>query len=287
MLLTDERAPLLCPACGAPLAQQARTLVCAAGHTFDVAREGYVNLLLPGQARAAPGDEKAMLRARRRFLDRDLYRPLLEAIVGRVARCIGEAGFTAAHVVDAGCGEGAYLAALAAALRRRFEVVFTFTGIDVAREAARLAARRHDGIRFFVADINRSLLLPGQSVDVLLNVFAPRNPAEFHRVLKPGGLLLVVIPTPGHLRSLRERFGLLGVEPDKRQHVREQFEDGFALADVRRVAFPLALAGEALVDLVEMTPNYWHLTAETRQAVAQSPALATEAGFELLAFYRR
>lgn len=284
MLLTNDKHPLLCPVCAADLMQTDGALVCPAGHSFDVAREGYVNLLLSGGRR---GDEKAMLRARRRLLERGFYDPLSEAINEWVAQFIGDGGFTSAHIADAGCGEGFYLGVLAADLRERFQTVFTFTGIDVAKEAARLAARRYPDVRFVVADLNESLLLPDASVDVLLNVFAPRNPAEFARVLKPGGLLLVVIPTPAHLGGLRERFGLLSIEEDKRQHVVEQFEDGFTLAEVRRLDFPLALGGDDLLDLVYMTPNYWHLTDDTREALTASPRVETRAGFELLAFYRR
>lgn len=286
MQLSDESNPLLCPVCSAPLVQTSRVLTCPAGHSFDVAREGYVNLLAPEQARRAIlGDEKAMLLARRRFLEEDHYDPLSDAINETVIRHLGTAGLGAAHIVDAGCGEGAYLGALQAALEPR-EGEYHFTGIDIAKDAARLAARRCPGIRFVVADINGRLPLPDGSADVLLNVFAPRNPAEFRRLLRPGGLLLVVIPAPGHLASLRERFDLLGVEEDKRAHVAGQFAEGFSLYDTAELNFPLALDPDALLDLVQMTPNYWHLAPETREALAAAAPLETQAAFELLSFRR-
>lgn len=287
MRLSPDDNPLLCGVCGAPLSDSGRSLRCPTGHTFDVAREGYVNLLLPHQTRReVVGDDRAMLRARRRFLDRGFYRPLSEAINERVAEHIEGRTLAQAHIVDVGSGEGSYLAALKAHLEARFETAFTFTGVDIAKEAARLAARRYDGIRFVVADITVSLLLPEASVDVLLNVFAPRSPGEFYRVLRPGGLLLVVIPAPGHLASLREQFGLLGIEQDKREHVAAQFAEDFALADTRRIEYALALGRDDLLDLVEMTPNYWHLTPETRDALHASPGVETQAAFDLLAFRR-
>ncbi len=286
MRLSGEPDPLLCPVCGAPLAQRDGVLVCPAGHSFDIAREGYVNLLAPAQARRAIlGDEKAMLLARRRFLEAGHYAPLMAAINETVIRHVEAAHLHIAYIVDAGCGEGAYLGALQAALEPR-KGEYVFTGIDIAKDAARLAARRYPGIRFVVADITGRLPLPDASADVLLNVFAPRNPAEFRRVLAPGGLLLVVIPAPGHLASLRERFDLLGVEEDKRAHVAAQFTGGFTLDAAAELGFSLALDAAALLDLVQMTPNYWHLAPETREALASAAPLETQAAFELLSFRR-
>jgi 23S rRNA (guanine745-N1)-methyltransferase len=160
--------------------------------------------------------------------------------------------------------------------------------MDVSREAARLAAREHPGIHFFVANVNEKVLLSDDSVQVLLDVFAPRNAVEFDRVIAPDGLLLIVIPGPRHLANLRDELDILplGIEADKRQHVVEQFAGTFPRIEEHAVACEMSLTGADLADLVQMTPNYWHSSSQTWENVEAVESVQTEADFTILEFRR-
>lgn len=276
---------LTCPVCGEELVRNGRSLQCTHGHSFDLAREGYVNLYRPGRKQPAQlGDSSAMLRARRRFLEAGHYAPLAEAVGALAADFYaGRAGWeTETAVLDAGCGEGYYLGHVQAQLPG----VCCF-GLDVAKDAARLAARRYPQAHFIVADIWQQVPLVDGCVSVLLNIFAPRNAAAFARLTRPGALLLCVIPHPNHLANLREAFGLLEIENDKRQHVLAQLATHFAPVEARALRAPLHLDTSDLQALVAMMPSVRHLTAEQRTMLQQTPKFVTEAQFEILVLRRQ
>jgi len=270
--------------CEQALSRDASALVCPSGHAFDIAREGYVNLLTSRHStRGIEGDTLAMLAARRRFLEGGWYDPLLGAVTREVAAALADQSEPVVTsdarrcVAEVGCGEGHYLGGIARALG---DPPVAFVGADVSKGAARLASRRHPEATFIVADTNRRLYLRDGSVDVLLDIFAPRNPAEFSRVLAPGGVALVVIPSPSHLASLRRELGLLGVEEEKETRVVERFGGFFDLADRTELEFGLDLTADATRDLVEMGPNHWHASRKPDPCAGG----ATEASFVLLRF---
>ena len=272
---------LTCPVCHAPLMREDRAFRGAEGHSFDVAREGYVNLLAGRAAPPEAGDSRAMLRARQRFIAGGHYAPLVATLCGLAAEAAGER----ATLLDAGCGEGTYTAAVADVLAGHAEFGAA-VGIDIAKDAARIAAKQYAGVQFAVADVWARLPIADASVGVLLNVFAPRNPAEFARVVAPGGRLLVALPAPGHLAALRDTLDLIGIEEDKVEKVQAAFAEGFRLAAEERVTVPLALEAAALRDLVGMMPGSRHLTAEAETALAALPGWAGEARFVVLALDR-
>lgn len=235
------RRLLLCPVCGEPLDRAARTLACDRGHRFDAARQGYFNLLT-GKGSPFEGDTAEMVDAREQFLGSGHYAPLRRAVVAAALR-----QFPAPAVaLDAGAGTGYYLEGLADAVPGLFPVA-----LDISKVALRRAARRLPGGASIVWDVWRPLPLADGSVDVLLNVFAPRNPAEFVRVLAPGGCLVVVTPRPGHLAGLEAVGPLLSVPAQKADDVRAAF-DG-ALVETSRedldyaMQLPQDLARSALV----------------------------------------
>ncbi|MDN4611595.1 putative RNA methyltransferase [Arthrobacter burdickii] len=232
---------LLCPVCGEPLDRAARTLACDRGHRFDAARQGYFNLLT-GKGSPFEGDTAQMVDAREQFLGSGHYAPLRRAVVAAALR-----QFPApALALDAGAGTGYYLEGLADAVPGLFPVA-----LDISKVALRRAARRLPGGVSVVWDVWRPLPLADGSVDVLLNVFAPRNPDEFVRVLAPGGCLVVVTPRPGHLAGLEAVGPLLSVPAQKADDVRAAFEG--ALVETWRedldyaMQLPQDLARSALV----------------------------------------
>lgn len=281
---------LICPVCGGPLAGDGPALRCSRGHSFDRARAGYYHLLPAGHGRSKiRGDTREMVRARRRFLERGHYEPLLRRVQERVSREIqgrvsrevegrvsretpGRVSRDSqalawrervATILEAGCGEGYYIGGLA----RAIGAPCCFIGVDVSKDAVRLAARAHREVCFLVNDVKHRITVADRSVDVLLDVFAPRNPGEFARVVREGGLLLVVIPRDDHLRELRERLPLIGIEPGKRDRTAEQFAGAFRLESEEVVEYRRELGAEEVLDLVGMTPSAWHVGEELRAEV--------------------
>ncbi len=252
---------LRCPHCGEPLTQGESAWVCPGGHSFDRARQGYVNLLRPARAH---GDSMAMLRARRRLLDASWYAPLAEEVAATVGAWLRGPGrripLEARAWVECGCGEGYYLRYLAGALEPELSAgSWRLYGFDLARDAVRMAAGRRysgSGATLFVANMWDRLPFADAGVGATLVIFAPRNPAELTRIVAPGGLLLIVTPAPEHLVEARAALPwLLTPEPEKSARLRATLSPTFTLASERAVSFTLALDAEALADMAEMTPH--------------------------------
>ncbi len=279
---------LRCPVCATAMERVQHVLRCSNGHAFDLAREGYVNLLrkkLSGDV----GDTREMLLARRAFLDRGYYQPLARQVSELVARHIRDVQPVRERpltILDAGCGEGYYLHTLQTFLDAQHTGTVCL-GIDVSKEAVRLAARSYRESFFVVANVREPLVCADGAFSVLLNIFAPRNPPEFARVLAPGGLLLVLLPGPAHLQELRTRFSLLAIEENKQQHVQEQFAVGFELLTTRTITYGLSLLSEDVIRLVTMTPNHRHLSDEQRQAMGEVTILGTTVEAVALLFLRK
>ena len=269
------RVRLRCPVCQQALSWVGSAARCAQGHSFDVAREGYLNLLLSTQRSSKePGDSPEMLRARRAFLDGGWFDPLVDALAETL-----EEQPEPLTLLDAGCGEGSTLGGLRQRLGPRVEA----WGLDIARSGARLAARRHADARFVVANLAHELPFEDHSFDALISLFAPRNAPEFARVMAPGGLLQVVLPDDGHLRELRAQ--LLSHEreqPDRTDELRQEL-GGWELAPPRHLRLQLDLDASALAGLVAMTPLYWRSKPEARARVEALDGLRVTAAFTIVA----
>jgi len=269
---------LRCPVCAEPLVAGERAYTCAHGHSFDRARQGYVNLLRPTRLR---GDTPEMLRARRRFLDAGWYAPLADAIGEEVATWLAEAGAALSPesrvALDVGCGEGYYLSRLAGTLAPALDAGgWRLYGLDLAKDAVRMAAGRSQQVTWLVASSKDRLPFADAGVGALLSIFAPRHAEEFARVVAPGGLLLVVTPTGEHLAQARAALPwMLAPEPIKDARLRATLEGAFALTEGRGVRYTLALDATALTDLAQMAPHREvapeTLAAAAREATAQAP----------------
>ncbi|GCE10723.1 putative RNA methyltransferase [Tengunoibacter tsumagoiensis] len=266
---------LLCPICQQPLQRQERALVCEKAHNFDLAKEGYVNLLHKKQ----PGDTREMVQARRTFFEHGFYQPLSDLINQLVIQYLTSDGSQPITILDAGCGEGYYLGRLHAFLAEQRGQTVQGLGIDISKEAIRLAAKRYTSDFFLVANLKERLNLSDGSLQVILNIFAPRNVSEYTRILEVNGLLLIIIPGPEHLLQLRERLHLLTIEENKQANVLAQFAAHFALVKSEQISYPLTLQSEEIRQVVMMTPNYWHLSAETKQAMEELEKIETKAEF--------
>jgi len=285
---------LACPLDGAPLQRQGGSLRCADGHCFDLAAQGYVNLLPVQNKRSRdPGDSKEMVAARRRFLEAGHYAPIAAAVARAVFA--DAAPGQALACLDAGCGEGYYLRQLAAAAAVEARPL-TLAGLDISKWAVQAAAKRdlHDARNAAVAAASPSTtwivgsnaglpVLPA-TLDRVLCMFGFPVYPEFARVLRPGGELLQVDAGPDHLRELREVI-YPTLKPER--PASHTAPPGFAHLATDTLRFQIHVDGAApIADLLAMTPHLYRASAEGRARAAALTALTMTVDVRL-ARYRR
>lgn len=255
---------LICPVCGGSLAQTGRSLRCPGGHCFDLAKEGYVNLLTGSRPGDATGDSREAARFRRDFLNKGYYAPLREALCARFA---GRQG----RLLDLCCGEGWYSSALAALPG------LELWGFDLSREMVRLAARRSAEMSLFVANLSR-VPVRSESVDWATLLFAPFLEPELARVLKPGGRLTLVVPGRRHLFGLKQAVYERPYENDEALPQAKSLR----LLSTERVTGRITLACQADIQAVfRMTPYYYRSSPADRAKLEPLERLDTEIGFVL------
>ena len=265
----------MCPVCHLSLDRLDTQFVCADGHTFDIAREGYVNLLLAHHKNAAePGDNKAMVKSRRAFLAKGYYETLSVELNKAIMRAFKDTtehdGF---QILDAGCGEGFYLWQLSKDVGAQGLLdVFGLWGLDISRSAVRYAARRDKYSRFAVGSTYRFPIRP-RCLDAVFCIFAPGSGEEFQRILKPCGRLVTLSPGPRHLASLK---AMIYDVPQDHQ-VEAASPDGFRRLGETRISYCARLSNsEDVANLVTMTPYYWHMDKHTQSQVLSIAELETE-----------
>lgn len=272
--------PLLtCPHCGAPLLPDGRSLRCNAGHCFDIARQGYVNLLT---AAGGHGDDLEMVRARNFFLEKGWYRPLADALCESAVSCIPEGGV----LLDAGCGEGWYTAQMYTASRGRNASV---VGIDVSRDALKICGRRLRGASFpgspewaLAAASIWHIPVADASCSIVTCVFAPSCEEEFLRVLVPGGHFFRVSPLEDHLWELKA-----AVYETPRANDPAVPLKSFLLADTREIRGSISLScPEDIRALFYMTPYAYRTDAEGKTRLDMLDRLDTRIAFRLEHFIR-
>lgn len=258
---------LICPLCASALTENAQGLSCSQRHQFDRAREGYFNLL-PVQHKnsRAPGDTLEQLVARREFLSAGYFAPMLDALVDVIPS-------TSTGLLDIGCGEGYFTRALSAKLKGA-----DVYGVDIAKPGIRLAAKADKATTYAVAS-SHALPLANTSMDVITRIYAPSKDEELARVLRPGGLLIIVTPGAKHLLGLREKIY---------QHIRPHPEpvapQGFTSIAIHRVNFALnVMAGEHATALLQMTPFAWKLPVNMHEQYREQ-SLLDEADFYIAVY---
>jgi 23S rRNA (guanine745-N1)-methyltransferase len=277
MSITPFQA-LACPLDGTPLHCTGSAWACASGHSFDIASLGYTNLLPVQHKRSRdPGDSKAMVAARRRFLTAGFYRPIA-AVVSRavLADLPADASISG---LDAGCGEGYYLRQLAAAAGD--DQTLALLGLDISKWAV-LSAAKQDKRPSWVVSSNAKLPVLSGTLDRVLCMFGFPVYAEFARVLKPGGLLVQVDAGPDHLRELREII-YPSLKPERPADL--QVPEGFSRLPTETVRFSIELtSAEQIADLLTMTPHLYRASAEGRAEATALTALSLSVDVRLTCF---
>lgn len=261
-----------CPVCQTALIAESGRYYCDNGHSFDRAKEGYVNLLLANQKKSKePGDSRAMIRSRKAFLGRGYYQKLAEAITEVIETHRRDSPQT---LLDAGCGEGYYVNFV----HEQCSEMACY-GIDISRDAVRLAGKQYKEIEFAVASIAQ-LPIQEHSVDFILSVFSPRNPSEMARVATDDALLIVATPGKNHLEALR------AIIYDEVQEYKALANDAytpeFTLLDRQIIEYGIELNDtKDIANLLQMTPFYWHVSQEKQAELLQLERLSLTVSFVL------
>ncbi|MBQ7936168.1 MAG: methyltransferase domain-containing protein [Clostridia bacterium] len=264
---------LCCPVCHAPLKEEERRYCCPAGHSFDKAKQNYVNLLQSQRSSARThGDDREMVVARRAFLEKGYYSSLRDTLTEKVYFYTEK---NAPVLVDAGCGEGWYTEAVAQKLPGCIAV-----GFDISKDALKWAAKRQ-GLSHLAVASCFSMPLKDETVDILLNIFSPLAAEEYARVLKKGGHLFRVVPDTYHLWELKRAVYETAI-PN-----RPEPEDlpGLILKEKKPVHYEMTLtAREDIETLFQMTPYYYRTSPADRAKLNKLEILTTRVEFNLLIY---
>ena len=262
---------LLCPICGEELSRVEKQYRCGNGHSFDVARQGYVNLLPVQQKRSLnPGDTREQVLGRRAFLDTGCYGPISDAL-NEAARELGVTG----PILDVGCGEGYYSARLAQALGAEL------TGLDISKEAVRCAAARYKGPQWLCGTAAHLPVADG-SAGVVTSLFALTVAEEFRRVLRPDGWFFQVLAAEDHLLGLKSI-----IYPELKFKEKNTVPEvpGFRLVKSVPIRFTFTVEGEQVQNLLGMTPHVFRITKEGAARLAATQKL-TDTASAVLNIYR-
>ncbi len=270
---------LACPIDGKSLQQTDKQYVCENGHTFDIARQGYVNLLPVQHKRSKqPGDSKAMVLARTNFLNTGIYRPVAKKLAETVsALIINDKSINDKNInhkdhciLDAGCGEGYYFDYIFNALKNETGVgELSFIGLDISKDAIIQATKRNKQISWIVGT-NRQPPVEEESVDVILCLFGFMNVDGFYKILKSGGKVIVVDPGIEHLKELREIIYPEIKNPQQlaTQHLSsaQTKNNGFSLINSETLLYKVHIDNNAQINnLLLMTPHFYRASKAGRE----------------------
>lgn len=264
---------LMCPVCRQSLNLTERTWRCEQGHSYDVAKQGYVNLhVVQHKHSKNPGDTPESVDARRAFLQGGYYQPLQQAVVALLKQ------LDVKSILDIGCGEGYYTSAMQ-------QVVEQCVGVDIAKNAVQRAAKLNTEVTWVVGT-GATLPVLDRSMDACTSLFSPIPQAEIARVLKDEGYLIVVTPASEHLYAMREAL-FEQVNPHTPEKFVEQLQDLFELKQEQIIDAPFVLDQQALKNLIAMTPYAYKASPERRLRLEQQLQLEVTASFQIYIFQRR
>lgn len=263
---------LICPICGEKLNRADKSYVCPNRHSFDVARQGYVNLLTVQQKHSLnPGDTREQVLSRRAFLEAGFYAPILNTLI-ETAKELGITG----PILDVGCGEGYYSAQLAQALNAEL------TGFDISKEAVRCAAAKYKGPTWLTATAAHIPVESG-SAQLVTSLFALTLPEEFARVLTDDGWYFQVLACQDHLLGLKAI-----IYPELKLKEKDSVPElpGFTLQKSVPIRFTFTVEGVQIQNLFSMTPHVFRIGKEGAERLKNTQTL-TDTASCVLNIYRK
>ena len=273
------RNHLRCPICHSTLLPEGSGVTCSQNHSFDRARQGYLNLLPSHRKRSAdPGDNKLMVNARNRFLDLGCYSKPASQLANKARQLLKEHGDNEQTMLDAGCGEGYYTALT----HNQLQDTETY-GLDISKNAVQACCRRNKTINWLVASVS-DMPIADNSMNIIISIFSRIDWSEFSRVLKPGGSVLVLGPGENHLLELRQTiYGeVRSYETDKPL---KDLPENIHPESVVSVQDQFQLESQqAIQDLLAMTPHYWHIKPEQRERLEKLNTLTCSLDMQLFHF---
>ncbi len=260
---------LACPIDGAPLEKKQKEYSCINGHTFDIAKQGYINLLPVQHKRSKqPGDSKEMVLARKSFLNSSVYQNVADTIT-EIISSFESSEYTS--LLDAGCGEGYYLNYLYNAFNKNTGK-YSYIGLDISKLAIAEAAKRNSQITWVVGT-NRAPPLYANSIDIILCVFGFYSFEGFNKVLKPGGKIILVEPEAEHLKELREII-YTEVKKSNPMALSDATKQDFTLSDTQYINYNTGnLNKEQINQLLLMTPHFFRANKAGRDRASKIESL--------------
>lgn len=269
----------ICPVCAGRLQKKEKSLYCEKGHCFDLAKSGYVNLLMTSlKGSKKHGDDKGMVIARRDFLNRGYYQPLLDALCEEVDQFVHQNG----KILDAGCGECWYTDGLCRYLEQRGKKVKVY-GIDISKSALQLGAKRNHTLSIAVGSIFH-MPVADSVFDVVTHIFAPFCGEEFCRVLKPGGILFTVMPLERHLFAMKQAI----YDKPYENEVKIPKIPGMRQIGRRDIVTKITLENQTdLQNLFQMTPYYYKTSENDQKKLMNYNRLTTELEFGIFVYQKQ
>ena len=264
---------LTCPVCKGLLSGDEKSCQCENRHSFDLAKQGYINLFISSK-QTGHGDNKQMTEARRKFLSEGHYSPLCRALCEKVSEYAKDGDV----LIDCGCGECYYTDSIDKALNANGKYV-TFYGFDISRDAILAGTKRNKELCLIVAGVYH-MPFADSSADMLSSIFSPFAEEEFLRVLKKGGLLFSVIPKENHLWSLKKAI----YDTPYKNELADYDISGFSLVDSLEINNKITLSGDSLSNLFMMTPYYYRTSEKDKAKISALPSLEVETEFEILIY---
>lgn len=280
----DNKILLTCPICGENLQKESESKVykCEQNHSYDIAKQGYVNLLISNMKRSKnPGDSKDMVLARVDFLRRGFYKKISHKINEVICEYFKDSE-EKINVLDVGCGEGYYLTNLKEAIKIN-NIEADFYGMDVSKEAVKYASRSEKECLFVVGN-NYHIPAKDNSVDCILSVFSPIDIDEINRVLKKDGIFVRVLPRTNHLIELRNIIYSV-VNLNEKVYKPDSEKDDY-IKEVN-VTYDLDLNNEEFTSLLKMTPHYWKSTPENKEKLEEYKDLSITVDMRIGVFRKK